>query len=176
MRIILLFGLLSVFNCWAANEPFTDGPLIFGFGKHAAVQQDLLPGKDMQFKVVFDVGSTADPKKLNKRFDSLARFLNMHVANGIAPEHIQLALVIHGKASNDVLNEIAYQKKFAVGNPNHELLQSLLKHKVRIMLCGQSATYHQVQNADMIPGVQMALSAMTAHAILASEGYSQNPF
>lgn len=110
MRVILLFCLLGVFNNWAVSAPFTDGPLISGFGKHAAVQQDLLVDKDMQFNVVFDVGSTGEPKTLNKRFDSLARFLNMHVANGIAPEDIQLALVIHGKASVDVLNEVAYQK------------------------------------------------------------------
>lgn len=44
------------------------------------------------------------------------------------------------------------------------------------MLCGQSAAYYQVQNADLVPGVQMALSAMTAHAVLAREGYSLNPF
>jgi intracellular sulfur oxidation DsrE/DsrF family protein len=175
IRIILLFGLLSVFNSSAASEPFTDGPLISGFGKHAAVQQDLLLDKDMQFKVVFDVSSTDDPKKLNKQFDSLARFLNMHVANGIAAEQLQLALVIHGKASFDVLNDIAYQKKYGVDNPNHELLQALLKNKVRILLCGQSAAYHQVQNAQLVQGVQMALSAMTAHAVLANEGYSLNP-
>ncbi|MFQ3198797.1 MAG: intracellular sulfur oxidation DsrE/DsrF family protein [Paraglaciecola sp.] len=176
MRVILLFGLLSVFNCWGASEPFTDGPLISGFGKHATVQQDLLLDKDMVFKVVFDVGSTGEPKTLNKRFDTLARFLNMHVANGIAPEHIQLALVIHGKASFDVLNNLAYQKKYGVDNPNHDLLQALLKHKVRILLCGQSAAYQQVQNVDVVKGVQMALSAMTAHAVLAREGYSLNPF
>jgi intracellular sulfur oxidation DsrE/DsrF family protein len=176
MRVILLFGLLSVFNSWAASAPFTDGPLISGFGKHAAVQQDLLLGEDMVFKVVFDVGSTGEPKTLNKRFDTLARFLNMHVANGIAPEHIQLALVLHGTASVDVLNELAYQKKYGAGNPNHDLLQSLLKHQVRIMLCGQSAAYYQVQNTDLVQGVQMALSAMTAHAIMAREGYSLNPF
>jgi hypothetical protein len=29
---------------------------------------------------------------------------------------------------------------------------------------------------DMIEGGDMALSAMTAHAMLAAQGYSQNPF
>jgi hypothetical protein len=31
-------------------------------------------------------------------------------------------------------------------------------------------------NEDMIDGVEMALSAMTAHALLARDGFSQNPF
>lgn len=164
-----------MFSYSVASASFQDGPLISGFGKHTAVKQDLQLDKNMQLKVVFDVSETKDPKQLNKRFDSLARFLNMHVANGIPPEQIQLALVVHGKASNEVLNDDAYQQKFGVANPNRALLLALLKQDVRVVLCGQSAAKHQIKNAQMLEGVQMALSAMTAHAILAHEGYSLNP-
>jgi intracellular sulfur oxidation DsrE/DsrF family protein len=51
-----------------------------------------------------------------------------------------------------------------------------LKNKVKFVLCGQSSAYHQIANQDMIEGVDMALSAMTAHTIFAAQGYSQNPF
>ncbi|MFQ3235752.1 MAG: hypothetical protein ACI9C4_001314 [Paraglaciecola sp.] len=116
MRVLLL-GLPSVFNHWRASEPFTDGPLMFGFGKHAPVQQYLPLDKEMQFNVVFDVCSTGSPKTLNKGFDTLVRFLTMDVANGIPPEHIQLALVIHAKASIDVLNDVAHQKNTGQATP-----------------------------------------------------------
>ncbi|MEE2877945.1 MAG: DsrE family protein, partial [Pseudomonadota bacterium] len=43
-------------------------------------------------------------------------------------------------------------------------------------LCGQTAAAREIEKDDLIPGVQIALSAMTAHAVLANQGYSLNPF
>jgi intracellular sulfur oxidation DsrE/DsrF family protein len=43
-------------------------------------------------------------------------------------------------------------------------------------VCGQSAAFNDVTNEDLLPGVHMALSAMTAHAQLQQEGYTLNPF
>ena len=34
----------------------------------------------------------------------------------------------------------------------------------------------RVGHEDMLPGVEMALSAMTAHAVLQQAGYRLNPF
>jgi intracellular sulfur oxidation DsrE/DsrF family protein len=100
----------------------------------------------------------------------------MHVANGVPAKNIHLAIVVHGGASNEMLNNKAYLAKYGKENPNVELISTLLKNNVQIIECGQSAAYHQIANQDMIEGVDMALSAMTAHAILAAQGYSQNPF
>jgi intracellular sulfur oxidation DsrE/DsrF family protein len=47
---------------------------------------------------------------------------------------------------------------------------------VRIFVCGQSAAYYDVTTNDLLPGVEMALSAMTVHALLQQQGYSLNPF
>ena len=47
---------------------------------------------------------------------------------------------------------------------------------VHIILCWQSVAFYGVSHEDMLPGVEMALSAMTAHAILQQEGYTLNPF
>jgi hypothetical protein len=33
-----------------------------------------------------------------------------------------------------------------------------------------------VKTEDLLPGVEMALSAMTAHALLQQQGYTFNPF
>jgi intracellular sulfur oxidation DsrE/DsrF family protein len=48
---------------------------------------------------------------------------------------------------------------------------------VRIILCGQSAAGLGLdETADLLPGVEVALSAMTAHALLQQDGYTVNPF
>ena len=47
---------------------------------------------------------------------------------------------------------------------------------VYIYVCGQSAAYYDVATEDLLPGVDMALSAMTAHTMLQQQGYAINPF
>jgi intracellular sulfur oxidation DsrE/DsrF family protein len=47
---------------------------------------------------------------------------------------------------------------------------------VKIIVCGQTAAYYGVKTDELLPGVQMALSAMTAHALLQQQGYTLNPF
>lgn len=61
-------------------------------------------------------------------------------------------------------------------NANRALVKALVDHGVKFYICGQSAAYFDLTNASLLPGVDMALSAMTAHAILAQQGYSENPF
>ena len=43
-------------------------------------------------------------------------------------------------------------------------------------MCGQSAAGQGVKKTDLLPGVELALSAMTAHALLQQQGYTLNPF
>ena len=171
-----ILGLLVSFDSLAGMQAFADGPLIQGYGKHAKVEMDMHIPKDVKLKVAFDVSDSFGKEHVNRKFESLARFLNMHVANGIKAENIQLALVVHGKAGSDLLNQKAYKLKFDSSNPNQELLQLLMQHKVQVYLCGQSAAYDEIKNADLIDGVQMSLSAMTAHALLQQQGYHLNPF
>ncbi|MEP4891174.1 MAG: DsrE family protein [Aliiglaciecola sp.] len=155
---------------------FTTGPVIEGFGKHAKVQIDQTFDPNTEFKVAFDVSKTSGEKTLNRHFDSLARFLNMLVANGAKQENIHLALVVHGSAGSDLLNPAAYKKRFNAENPNNPLIAELLKNNVEVYLCGQSAAFRDVSNDELIEGVQMSLSAMTAHSLLNQRGYSVNPF
>lgn len=155
---------------------FADGPVIFGYGKHAPVQQDIKLQEETFIKVVFDVSDAGKNGAVNRGFNSVARFLNMHVANGMPAKNIHLAIVVHGSATNDMLNNKAYLLKYGQDNANIELISSLLKNNIQLIQCGQSAAYHNINKKNMIEGVDMALSAMTAHVILAKQGYSQNPF
>ena len=126
--------------------------------------------------VAFDVAEQGAQGKVNRRFESLARFLNMQARAGVPPEQVELALVVHGKAGFDLLDNKRFAEKFGGDNPNAPLLAALQKHGVRILLCGQSAAYNDIDHAQLLPGVEMALSAMTAHALLQQSGYTLNPF
>jgi len=155
---------------------FSSGPAIKEFGKNAVVESRVQLNSEQKFKVVFDIAKQGGNDKVNRSIDSLARFINMHIRAGIKAENINLALVVHGKASNDMLSNTAYFEKFANKNPNQKLIEELLKYRTQIFLCGQSATYYGINNSDLQEGVQMTLSAMTTHALLQQQGYTLNPF
>lgn len=173
--LLILLPLILSATASAQMSSFKEGSVIIGFGKSVAVSTHTVP-EDAKFKVAFDVASSSDNGELNRKFDSLARFINMHVAAGVKKENIQLALVVHGKATFDLLDNAGYQKKYALDNPNKPLLNALMENNVRVILCGQSAAAHEVDANQLIKGVEVELSAMTAHALLQQAGYTVNPF
>jgi intracellular sulfur oxidation DsrE/DsrF family protein len=162
-------------NSYAKLDDFKDGTVIKGFGKYAPVATASVD-KHTKMKVAFDVGAPADAGQLNRRFDSLARFINMQVASGVPKENIQLALVVHGKASFDLLDKPSYQKLYKQDNPNIPLLQALMENGVRVILCGQTGAAYDITLSQLVKGSEVALSAMTAHALLQQDGYTVNPF
>ena len=162
-----LIALVAGGVAFAAQDGFTAGPVIEGYGNTAPAET--LPQLDpaLTFKVAFDTAKSGEGE-LNRTINSAARFLNMQAKAGVAPENIQLAVVFHGKATSDVA--------VSEDNPNAELVALLQEKGVRFMVCGQSAAYYGVAEEDLLPGVEMAVSAMTAHALLQQDGYTLNPF
>lgn len=161
----------------AGADKFTAGPAIADFGQIAKVETTQPIPKGMKFNVVFDMSQPSDVGKVNRQLDSLARFINMHIAQGVKASDISLAMVVHGRAVDDLANDAYYSKNHqAQPNANKALVKALSDYGVKFYVCGQSATYYGLSKDSLLPGVDMALSAMTAHAILAQQGYSQNPF
>ncbi len=158
----------------ANADQFKTGPVFKDFGKHAVVEGVKFE-HDQQFKVVFDITGGAEAGELNRNINSLARFLNMHVENGVPQSNIQLAMVLHGAATLDLLTDKAYQQRKNTLNGNIALINALTEKGVKIFVCGQSAAAHGIKNREFLPGVEVALSAMTANAMLQQQGYTLNP-
>jgi len=143
----------------------------------ASVKADMTIPKWAKFKILFDTTKGAEAGKVNKTLNSAARFLNMHGEAGIAEKNMKVAIVFHGKGSFDLTKPDYYGEKFeGTENSNAGLVKALTDKGMRVILCGQSATFYDISNDDLLPGVEMALSAMTAHALLQQQGYTLNPF
>ncbi len=161
----------------ASAPPRQPGTVVPGFGGTYDVPDAvLLPPKDQDLKLRFDVNVGAEAGALNMSFDTVARFLNMHARAGVPKERVKAALVVHGTAGKDLLSNAEYRKRFNKDNPNLALLDQLKAAGVRIYLCGQSAMGRDLPRAAVSPAVDFAYSAMTAHLILEKEGYVLNPF
>ncbi|NVJ60566.1 MAG: DsrE family protein [Gammaproteobacteria bacterium] len=161
---------------YAETSEFSNGPIFENYGINTTVKQTWPIPKQTKFKVVFDISEQSETGKVNQNINSLARFINMHVRSGIKLNDINLALVVHGSALNDFLTQKRYKEKFDTDNNNEELISLLIKQNVQIIVCGQSAAYQKLQNEDFLPEMTVALSAMTAHAVLQQQGYTLNPF
>lgn len=151
----------------------TKGPIIKNHGAVWEIENpDFKTDKSQEFKVVFDVkdGPESDTE-INKNLNTVARFLNMHAQSGIPASQLTVALIVHGTAARNLLADQAFKERYKVDNPNRELVESLLEAGVEIIMCGQSSKTRELPKEDLIPGVKIALSAMTANIQLQNQGY-----
>ncbi len=157
---------------------FETGPVFEEFGPHAPVPDtDFEIPEEMDLFIAFDTATPAAEGRINRTVESAARFVNMHNAEGVEPARVRAAVVVHGKAAFDLLADEAWTAKGKEGeNATAAAIPALLDNGVRIILCGQTAAAYGITAEGLVPGVEMALSAMTAHAVLQRQGYTVNPF
>lgn len=178
LRILMTTALATAFATTAvAGGPVT-GPVVKSFGPvFAPPAQAYNLAPDTHYKVSMDVSRTGDfVEDRNRSIESAARFLNMHARNGIDPQRIDFALIVHGPATKDLLTDGAYRARYEEPNPNTAMLRELQQAGVRIYLCSQSAAFKKFGYDEFNPAVTIAVSAMTAHVRLQQEGYTLIPF
>ena len=149
------------------------GPVIENYGAVWEIDNpDFTTDKSQEFKVVFDVkdGPESDTE-LNRNLNTVARFLNMHAQSGIPVSQLKVALIVHGTAARNLLTDEAFKQRYKVDNPNRELVESLINAGVEVIMCGQSSKTRGLPKEDLVPGVKIALSAMTANIQLQNQGY-----
>ena len=146
------------------------------FGRYYEIDLAQPIAEEVNFRVAFDVADSAETGSFSPYINSAARLNNMLLGHGVSEDRIQLAVVIHGSATYDVQRNTVYQQRTGEANGSAPLILALIEQGVRVIVCGQSATHLGVTQEQLIPGVEMALSAMVAHAQLQQNGYTLNPF
>jgi intracellular sulfur oxidation DsrE/DsrF family protein len=178
-KLLPLFALsLIATQAQAAPRPgFHAGPVFTQFGEIATVASDMPIPKAMVFRTAFNVSEKAKPGELSRAIETAARFINMHVEAGVPIANIRVAIVVHGPASADLLTPEAYAaRNDGAANGSAAAIAALTARGVEIWQCGQSAASLSIAKGDLLPNVTMALSAMTAFAVLQQRGYAVNPF
>jgi intracellular sulfur oxidation DsrE/DsrF family protein len=175
-RSALGFSLLVLSFQLAAAEP-TTGPVIEGYGASFVIEDSDVPLlEDHVYKVVFEItGYDSDLGAVNRNLDRVARFLNLHAKNGVPPENIQAAVVMHGAALVNALNDESYQTRFERNNPNLDLVQKLAAAGVRFFVCGQSMGMRGFEKSELAEPFEFATSALTMVHQLQYEGYTLQP-
>jgi intracellular sulfur oxidation DsrE/DsrF family protein len=167
----LFLGLL--FQTYLVAQIKKTGPIINDYGKVWSIEHpDFKVDTSKEYKAVFDImNSPESHEAINASIETAARFLNMHAQSGVPLKNLKFALVVHNKASKDIITNEAYQKKYGSDNPNQELIKALMDAGGQIIFCGQSSVSRGFPREDLIEGVQLSLSAMTALIQLQDEDY-----
>ena len=184
--LITQVTLLALVNLLLTNETLAEstvktpikGPVFKDYGPVHKITDLAVPlKKNFKYKVLFDISKTSETEnQLNRNMESVARFINMHVMHGTKLENIDIAVVLHGRATRDGLNNKAYESKYSVSNPTLDLIQQLSSKGVKFYQCGQSAYFQQVYAKDLTKDVKIALSALTMLTELQAEGYQLIPW
>jgi intracellular sulfur oxidation DsrE/DsrF family protein len=177
MKSIFAVPAISVLMAGIASaqplpEGFVTGPVIEASGPSAPVNIGDQLDAVSELKVAFDITKASEDAHVARQFETVARFLNMHVRAGLSRKQVQPAIVVHGPAADHLRQPGPDQE----ADDTTRLIIALIDAGVPVYLCGQTAAARGIKGSDLLPGVTLSLSAMTAHALLAQDGYSLNPF
>lgn len=155
------------------------GPVIQSTGMSIKVDDPtfLVPDGHV-LKAVFEINAGGgDTVRVNDQLNNVARFYNVNVRHGLPESRVQAAAVFHGSGWPALLTDAAFAARFGgKPNPSRKLAEELMQHGAQLVLCGQTAGARGIRRDELLPGVKVAISAMTAMQVLQSSGYTFNPW
>lgn len=155
------------------------GPVITSAGPSFVVENPTftIPAGHV-FKAVFEVNAGGgDTTAMNAQLITMARFFNIHVRNGMPKERLKAAAVVHGSGWTALLTDEAFAARFGgARNPSRRLTEELVAAGAQLVLCGQTAGARGIRREELLPGVLVAPSAMSALSVFTGDGYTLIPW
>jgi intracellular sulfur oxidation DsrE/DsrF family protein len=173
-RLIACLLFLFLTTIGFAQEKKWVNPIIKNYGRILELDRvDVAPDPNMEYKILIELIHDMDaPAVANFSATNIARLINLHAVGGVKPENLHVAVVIHAKATNSVVNNKAYKKRYEFDNPYIKLYEELAEAGVELVVCGQSLSMFGNKSDDVIPQVKIATSALTAISTYQLKGYA----
>jgi len=166
---------------WAKVYAIAIYPLLKG-GKNSGVipvkDPTFIPDPNMDYKILFELSSNNPDSAINDinaGLDEVARIINLHYASGIPAKRIIPVIVVHGGALNVLKNNIAFQKKYKIDNPNLLLIKDMEHLGAQFIACGQAMSIRDVKKEDLQPEIKISLSAQTVISSYQLKGFILHP-
>lgn len=170
--IVLAMSLAAMASGAAAQDP--RNPVIAPFGKIApAPGAAMQPDPKLDYRVVFEI-SKASPAsdKPNPSLEKVARFINLLAAGSVKPENRHVLAIVHGPATELVLDHDAFRARHKRDNPNIALIEALARAGVEVHVCAQALAGQKIARDEVSPAVVIDLSALTTLTTLELKGWS----
>jgi intracellular sulfur oxidation DsrE/DsrF family protein len=115
--------------------------------------------------------------EVNRGLGLADAFIDIMFEAGVPNDRVTVAIVVHGEAIFDVIGDEPHRAHVGESeHPNAALVERIIAAGGEIWVCARSASRQGVDDRDLLPGVRVAPSAMTAHADLQRRGFSLNPY
>jgi intracellular sulfur oxidation DsrE/DsrF family protein len=155
-----------------AAETTWVNPAVPDFGASASLPEVAMqPDKNTQYKVVFNITGEGPNEKINPSLERVARAANIFASAGVPLSHLHFVAVIHGPATQFVLDNDHYKEKFSVENANVKLIAELKAAGVKVVVCGQALAAKKFAHEWVNHDVEITLSAMSTVIMLEQQGY-----
>lgn len=152
-------------------------PIIKNYGTIYEIEGAINPDSEIEYKIVVDLKTLQrDKESINPGLNNVARMLNLHGLGGVKAENLNVAVAIHGGATDVILNNEAYQKKYELDNPNLKLINELKEAGVELYVCGQSLLARKYEHEEVNSQVKIGLSMLTVVTTYMHKGYHQMVF
>lgn len=152
-------------------------PAVSGYGRifpepDAAHQ----PDPAIRYRVVFNVTKASpEPTKVNPSLEKVARFLNLLAHAGVRPAPGDIVAIVHGPATQLVLDSGAYRERFQVDNPNLGLIDALKAAGAEVHVCSQALHGQAIPRDSVAEQVVVDLAALTTLTKLQLQGFALMP-
>ena len=170
--------LLSVPIFCFVNAQTKVNPVIKSYGTVFQLpNMDHKPDPSIKYKLIVELNENGSkPDSLNEYIEALATLVNLHAAEGVPKENIQMVVVLRKMATYAVFGNELYQEKFKCDNPNQQILQELMGAGVEFYVCGQTMEKRNLDTKKLVKGTKVASSGLTAITTYQLQGYTMIKF
>jgi len=160
----------------ALAEAPAAAPLIEGVGEFAPVENAGEPiDPTLDYKVVMIATEAGENGEAAPALERAARLVNLLAASGVPAQRRHVAIIIYGPATMGVLTEAARTSRKLGPNPSAAAIGKLIAAGVSVRVCGQALAGKKIGREEVLPGVEVDLSALTTVVNLQLKGYALVP-
>ena len=91
---------------------------------------------------------------------------------GVPAPNTRFALIFHGPAVDELLDNASYQAKFGVSNPNLTMLSQLRRAGAEVLVCSQFLGAMKIDPAKLTPDAALAAEAFITLITYQNNGYA----
>lgn len=170
--------LLLILTFCFVNAQKKVNPVIKSYGTVFQLpDSDHKPDPSINYKIIVELTENGSkPDSLNEYIEALATLVNLHAAEGVPKENIQMVVILRKMATYAVFDNELYKEKFKCDNPNLQLLKELMDAGVEFYVCGQTMQKRNIDTKKLVAGTKIASSGLTAMTTYQLKGYTMIKF
>jgi intracellular sulfur oxidation DsrE/DsrF family protein len=171
--IVLLTFASALSSTLAQAETALLPPLIPGYGEVTPVANaGERPDPSLDYKIVLNATKGGTDDTPVPFLDKAAKVANLLAQSGVPADHRHIVVIMQAAATSAVLNEAGLKARGKAKNPNSELISKLNAAGVSVRVCGQALAGARISRSEVLPGVQVDLSALSTVSTLQLKGYA----